>query len=162
MLIAHYTGNHNADGLMSRIGVALIRLGQKGPYGHVTHTEAIHALHKDGSVTMASASLLDGGVRAKRLTLNPAHWLVTDVPQWSTQRSIELLAATEGLPYDLRGAMATLLPGTSSPQKYFCNQWVGAPFLRASATFGPHHFCAICMSIGTDVTDRFFSLDKTL
>lgn len=157
MIIAHYTGDHSGDSWPARLGVALTRFGQKGPYGHVTHTEAIHAEHTDGTVTIASASLRDGGVRDKQVLLNPDHWFVTDVPQWGVQASIDLLAKTRGCPYDLWGAIATQLPGTQSSTAYFCNEWVGTPFLKAAGTFGPHQFAAICMSIGQDITTEFFN-----
>lgn len=157
MLIAHYLGDHSADGLLARLGVALTRLVQKGPYGDITHTEAIHGLHSDGSVTMASASLRDGGVRAKRLVLNPLHWLITDIPQWDVRLSMALLLDTEGWAYDTRGALATVLPGSQDGNAYFCNEWVGAPYLKASGTFGPHQFAAICLSIGHDITTEFFT-----
>jgi len=156
MLIAHYTGDHTGDGLLARTGVSLTRFGQKGPYGHITHTEAIHAEHLDGTVTIVSASLRDGGVRAKRTRLNPDHWIITDVPQWDVARSIELLQHTAGWPYDLRGALSTLLPGRPSDSAYFCNRWVSAPYLRAAGSFGPHHLAAICLSIGEDITTDFF------
>ena len=156
MLIAHYTGDHTGDGLLARIGVSLTRLGQKGPYGHITHTEAIHAEHSDGTVTIASSSLRDGGVRSKRTQLNPAHWIITDVPQWDVAQSALLLAHTEGWPYDLRGALSTMLPGRPSDKAYFCNRWVSAPYLRAAGSFGPHHLAAICLTVGQDVTDEFF------
>ena len=66
MLIAHFTGDHSSEGWQSRIGAALTKLGQKGPYSNITHTEAIHTENTDGSVIIASASLRDGGVRGKR------------------------------------------------------------------------------------------------
>lgn len=157
MLIAHYIGDHADDSLLERLGVMLTRLAQKGPHSDVTHTEAIHEIHADGSVTMASSSLRDGGVRSKTVRLNPLHWLITDVPQWDVQQSIDLLAATQGWPYDSRGAWALFLPGSQSSLAYFCNKWVATPYLRASGTFSPSQFCAICMSIGSDVTRQFFS-----
>lgn len=45
-----------------------------------------------------------------------------------------------------------------SPQqgRYFCNQWVSEPFLQAPATFGPHQFAAISLSLGSDLTKTFF------
>lgn len=156
MKIAHYTGDHAGDDWLARTGVALTRFGQKGPYGHITHTEAIHTENTDGSVIIASASLRDGGVRPKRTRLNPDHWIITDVAQWDVALSVLLLAHTNGWPYDLRGALATMLPGRVSDKAYFCSHWVGTPYLKASGTFGPHHFAAICLSIGQDVTTDFF------
>lgn len=157
MKIAHYTGDHTGDDWLARTGAALTRFGQKGPYGHVTHTEAIHAEHPDGTVTIASASLRDGGVRSKRARLNPLHWIITDVPQWDVAQSVLLLAHTEGWPYDLRGALATMLPGRPSDTAYFCNHWVAKPYLKAAGSFGPHHFAAICLSVGQDITTEFFN-----
>lgn len=161
MLVCHYTGDHTGDDWQARLGVWATRLGQKGQYGNITHTEAIHAEHSDGSVTIASASLRDGGVRAKQVTLNPDHWIITDVPQWDVAQSVLLLARTNGWPYDLWGALATVLPGSQSDAAFFCNRWVGTPYLRAAGTFGPHHFAAICLSIGKDITTDFFSSRKS-
>ena len=156
MKIAHYIGDHAGADWLIRAGVALIRLGQKGPYGHITHTEAIHTEHPDGAVTIASASLRDGGVRSKHALLNPAHWRITDVPQWDVALSVLMLSQTQGRPYDLRGALATVLPGRQSDTAFFCNKWVAAPYLKAAGSFGPHHFAAICLSIGQDITTNFF------
>ena len=157
MKTAHYIGSHAGDKLAVRAGAWLTRKVQKGPYGIVTHVEAIHAEHADGSVTIASASLRDGGVRSKRVLLNPAHWMIVDVPAWDVKRSVELLVRTEGMPYDWRGALATCLPGSPDTSRAFCNKWVGWPYLLASETFGPHHFAAICLSLGRDVTQQFFA-----
>lgn len=160
MLIALYIGNHRADGILARIGWAATRLFQKGPYGHITHCEAIHAEHADGTVTIASSSLRDGGVRSKRVRLDQAHWLVVDVPQWDVERSEDFLAETVGAKYDWRGAVATVFLGSQQTACWFCNEWVAAPFIRASGTFGPNHFAAICLSLGRDVTAEFFESRK--
>lgn len=156
MLVAHYTGDHEGDKWTARVGVWVTRLGQKGPYKRITHTEAIHQEFPDGSVLIASASLRDGGVRSKRVTLNPNHWIITDLPQWDAAQSVLLLENTRGWPYDLRGAIATVLPGRQSSTAFFCNRWVGTPYLQAAGSFGPHHFAAICLSVGMDVTTDFF------
>ena len=156
MKVALYIGDHAADPLPVRAGWWITRRVQKGPYAGVTHCEAIHAEHADGSVTIASASLRDGGVRAKRARLNPAHWQIVDVPFWDVVRSQDFFAETNGLPYDLRGAIATAFLGSEDRTRYFCNEWVGKPFLRASANFGPHQFAAVCLSLGRDVTNNFF------
>ena len=105
---------------------------------------------------IVSASMRDKGVRSKRIKLNPKHWLITDVPQWNVTASIDLLGLTNGASYDLRGEVATVLPGSPSSAAWFCSEWVAHPYLKAPATFGPHHLAAICMSVGEDVTDEFF------
>jgi len=156
MKIAFYTGDHASDTLSVRAGWWLTRLVQKGPYGGTTHCEAIHAEHDDGSVTIASASVRDGGVRDKRVRLDPQHWCVVDVPAWDTALSLALLARTRGAPYDWRGAIATAFLGSQDGRRWFCSEWVAAPFLKSSATFGPHQLQAICLSLGRDVTQTFF------
>lgn len=156
MKVALFIGDHAADDLLTRTGWWLTRLAQKGEFGRVTHTEAIHAEHADGSVTIASSSIRDGGVRAKRAMLDPGKWQIVRVPQWDVARSIELLAHTNGLPYDKRGALATVLPGRQQDMRWFCSEWVAAPFLKAPGTFGPHMLAAVALSLGSDVTDDFF------
>ena len=157
MLVAHYIGAHRGDSLHVRLGWAAVRAVQRGDFRRVTHVESILQEHDDGTVTIASSSLRDGGVRAKRVSLKPGHWLIADVPQWDVVRALALLDETEGWPYDLLGAMATVLPTRQAGRRYFCSEWVAAPFLRSPHTFGPAQLAAITMSIGRDVTHEFFS-----
>jgi len=156
MKVALYTSNHIADSLSVRAGWWITRKVQKGPFSSTTHIEAIHKEHSDGTVTIASSSLRDGGVRSKEILLNPLHWRIIDVPMWDVEKSIKLLSHTKGAKYDFRGAIATAFIGSPQAGRFFCNQWVGFPYLQASATFGPHHFHAICLSLGSDVTQDFF------
>ena len=156
MKCALYVGDHVADGWLTRLGWRLTRLFQKGRYGHVTHVEAIHTEHDDGTVTIASASVRDGGVRSKRVTLNHEHWWIVDVPLWDVAKSIALLAETNGLDYDWRGAIATVFLGSQDSDRWFCNEHVSHPFLKCSANFSPSQFAAIALSLGRDVTGEFF------
>ena len=155
MKVALFIGDHVADDWLTRAGWWITRKVQKDPYALVTHVEAIHAEHPDGTVTIASSSVRDGGVRAKQVLLNPAHWWIVDVPAWDVALSIAWLAKTNGQPYDWRGAIATAFLGSQDDARWFCNEWVGAPFLKASATFGPHQFAALALSLGRDVTADF-------
>ena len=149
MKVAFYIGNHAEDSWLTRLGWWLTRKLQKGSLSIVTHCEAIHAEHDDGTVTIASASLRDGGVRSKRCALVPDHWMVVDVPQWDTAASACWFAEHEGQGYDWRGAVATCLPGRGSPDRWFCNEAVGASVgLVNPETFGPHQFAAVAVSLG--------------
>lgn len=156
MKLAFYVGSHHADSLATRAGAAITRLVQKGPYGQFTHVEAIHSEHHDGTVTIASSSLRDGGVRSVRTILEPTNWRIVDVPCWDVTKSIALLETTRGAKYDLRGAIATAFLGSQESDRWFCNEWVGYPYLKASGNFGPHHLGAIALSFGSDVTSSFF------
>ena len=162
MLVAHYIGNHAKDTLAVRTGWAITRAVQRGTYKAVTHCEAIHAVNADGSVTIASASVRDGGVRTKHnVRLTPGNWLIVDVPSWDVQRSIDWFAFNNGTPYDWRGALATVLPGTQSDNGWFCNEAVGSSVgLKDPQIFGPAQFASICMSLGKDVTAQMLGGKK--
>ena len=162
MLVALFIGNHGADTLAVRLGWAFTRLVQRGKYKSVTHVEAIHKVHSDGSVTIASASIRDGGVRTKRnVNLTPGHWLIVDVPAWGVGKSAAWFSIYNGLPYDWRGAVATVLPGTQNDTEWFCNEAVGASVgLVDPQIFGPAQFATICMTMGHDVTDEFFKIKE--
>jgi hypothetical protein len=158
--IALYIGEHKKDSLFGRIGWALIRYTQTGAYKHVTHVEAIHEEYPDGTVSIASASLRDGGVRRKRVKLDSKNWLIVSVRRWDAEKSISFYENTKNCEYDWRGALATKLPALGQRQSaYFCNEHVGAPFLQDSETFAPQQFAAVCMSIGEDVTLEFFAVE---
>jgi hypothetical protein len=150
MLVAHYIGPAK-PGLAAWIGWHLTVLAQKSPFDLCTHTEAIHAVHEDGSVTIASASLADKGVRLKeRVKLNPEHWIITDVPQWDVSKSVTWFqqAIKDGLEYDKRGALATMLPGRQNSKKVFCTEAVLAPFMQAPHYYTPSLCLDLCLSIG--------------
>lgn len=148
MKIALYVGAHKADSLSTRLIWQMIRFVQKGPYDRVTHVEAIHEEHDDGTVTIASASLRDGGVRSKRVKLAHKSWFVVDVPQWDVRDSKVWFARHHGAAYDSRGALATVLPGSSQRDRWFCNEAVGASVgLLAPETFGPHQFAALAITL---------------
>lgn len=157
MLTAHYVGPAK-PGVLAYLGWWLIRLGQKAPYSACTHTEAIHEVHSDGSVTMASSSLMDKGVRRKTCKLNPAHWVIVDVPGWDVRDSVRYFedAIARGIKYDKRGALATMLPGKESASKVFCTESVLKPFHKAAHYFAPAQGLAICLSQGIDATEAFF------
>lgn len=158
MLTAHYHGPAR-EGLWAKAGRWLIRAGQKAPYSHITHTEAIHQVYADGTTLIASASLADGAVRVKRAVLRMEHWIIVDVPAWDVARSVEAFAqwTAAGAGYDIRGAAATMLPGKQSAHRLFCTEAVLAPFVPAAHYFTPAQGLAICLGHGRDVTAEFFS-----
>lgn len=151
-----YIGNHRKDAPLVRAGWWLTRKLQQGPYARVTHVEGILDEYADGSVLIGSASLRDGGVRDKVSRLNRAHWIIADVSQWDVRKSHEHMERTRGNKYDARGAVASVFLGSQDPDREFCNEHVGAPHLKASGTFSPSQFAAICLSLGQDVTAEFF------
>jgi hypothetical protein len=158
MLVSLYIGNHAADALYVRLGWALTRLVQKGDFDRVTHCESI--LGGDcNSAVIGSSSLRDGGVRTKHdVKMDPANWLIADVPMWDAMRAAQWFADHDGEEYDERGALATVLPGHHSSIRWFCNEAVGASAgLLTPETFTPSTFAAVCFTFGRDVTAEFFS-----
>lgn len=157
MRLALYIGDHSSDTWIVRLGWWATRLVQKGKYAQVTHVEAIHAEHDDGTVTIASASIRDGGVRIKRCVLDTDHWMIADVPSWDVAKSIQWFTEHLGEKYDARGAFASAMPiQWKTSNRWFCNESVSAPFLECPEIFGPSQFAAIAFTIGEDVTNRFF------
>lgn len=157
MKLAFYIGDHKDDAWTSWAGGAITRLVQKGPYSNIIHVEAIHEEHEDGTITIASSSLRDKGVRSTRVYLNPSNWMIVDVPSWDVGLSVALLENTRGVGYDIRGAIATAFLGAQDSNRWFCNEWVAHPYLFASGTFGPHQLMAIALSLGTLETAAFFA-----
>lgn len=147
MKIALYVGNHEGASLQVRLGAALTRLAQKGPWGHVTHVEAILAENADGTCTVASSVLTEGGVRIARRVLAAGDWVIVNVPQWDLARARAWFEAHQGEPYDWRGALATVLPGHDSTG-YFCCEAVGAAVdLETPEAFTTAQFAAIAVSL---------------
>ena len=162
MKVLAFIGQHNKDDITARLGWALVRLAQIGArFRRTTHVEAL--LHGPWyAATIASSSLRDGGVRVKRdVRLNPAHWMVVDVPAWDVNRAIDWFDIHAGAPYDWRGAVATVfwfLP--DSKRSWFCNEAIAAPHgLIDAHRQTPAEFIAHCMSLpgSRDVTTEFFS-----
>lgn len=159
MKIACFIGDHAKDDLLTRIGWAGTRLVQKGSFRRVTHVEAILEEHEDGSVTIGSASLRDGGVRVKTVKLNPDHWIIIDVPSWDVQQSQRWFADHAGQKYDWRGAFVTWLPATWDREKqWFCNESVADSVGVVDPDIqGPSQFASMALSFGRDVTKEFFN-----
>lgn len=167
MKVLAFTGRHTKDDLTARVGWALVRLAQAGArYKRTTHVESLLS-EPWYSATIASSSLRDGGVRVRHgVRLNPAHWMVIDIPIWDVDKAIDWYASHEGARYDWRGAVATIfwfLP--DSKTRWFCNEAVAAPFgLIDAHRQTPAAFIATLMSLpgSQDVTAEFFAEPEVL
>ena len=168
MKTIHYIGSHAGDPLRQRLEWALVRAFQQGEFKMVTHSEAIHEEHADGTVTIASASWRENKVRSKRTRLNPNNWIVIDMPMWDVNKSKQLLSIYMDCKYDLRGAIGTALPfvGASpkcpdiSEGRWICSEFVAAPYLYSAEIFSPSKFAAICATFGEVITEQFFNERK--
>lgn len=112
MRIALYKGR-------KRLFNRLVSWWMRGPY---SHCEAILS-ERDGISECASSSFLDGGVRIKRIRLNPDNWDIVETP-WSADRSREWFESHLGAKYDLFGLVFFVLPWRQSRRRYFCSEAV--------------------------------------
>lgn len=164
MIVLGYVGKHKGEGFRAWLGWALVRAGQLGyTWRAVTHTEIlIEGTPQDA--TIASSSLVDGGVRTKPgVRLNPANWIAVYVPD-SKLRSAAVSAkwfdVHKGRPYDWRGAPGSVLYGVGHRVgSWFCNEACGASMHQVDPhKMPPAGFIAWCLDHDGSrlVTDEFF------
>lgn len=162
MIVLGYIGKHKGQGLRAWLGWALIRAAQVGrKWRRVTHTEILLA-GDWRNATIGSSSLIDGGVRVKTTQLNPDHWVAIEVPA-GILRSTEVAQGWfdwhDGIPYDPRGAVGSVLYGFGHNREgWFCNEACGAAMNQTDPhKMPPAGFIAWCFDIGgVDVTKEFF------
>jgi len=75
-----------------------------------------------------SASAMDGGVRAKRIELDLAHWDLIPVPWADANRIEQLFRANQGRGYDWLGLLGSqFLPITiDNKRRMFCSEFCAA------------------------------------
>lgn len=118
------------------VGNALIRWWTRSIYSHCE-------LVIDG--ISYSSSLMDGGVRAKRIDHTPAHWDFVELPWADKLAVLTLYDQTKGEPYgwlDLLWRQVLNRPGDA--RGWFCSEWCAAalglpnPQLYSPATLGDY------------------------
>lgn len=113
-LIAGYKPHKLTD-----IGGYAICAWTRSPYSHV---EVVI----DG--LCYTSSLMDGGVRVKKIDLSGAHWDLLDASWINTDRVIEFYERTKGEPYgylDLISQHVLRLPWHQS-KGWLCSEWIAA------------------------------------
>lgn len=97
-----------------------IKFFTHGPYSHCE----IAIPNPDPSLvfTCYSASNRDGGVRKKVMQLPPERWDLIEV-NIDPYKVRDFFAKTQGLKYDLIGALGVVLRIRDSKTKYFCSEW---------------------------------------
>ena len=128
VVLALYKGNRSGKWysprvLQARLGDWLIRTFTRSPYSHCE----IAVDKGNGQYDCYSASLRDGGVRMKTMTLPADKW--DSIPINQLDAYIDVLnyfAQTRGKPYDLIGACGVVLGIKGSLKKWFCSEWCAA------------------------------------
>ena len=133
---------HKRTGLAG-IGPALIRWWTKSPYSHCE-------LVVDG--VAYSSSVQDGGVRAKRIEFNPAHWDFVDLPWADPDAVLHYFRMTDGEPYgwvDLLWRQVFNRPGDALGA--FCSEWCAAALgLTNPQQYSPGTLGEYCKSRRTE------------
>ena len=98
----------------------LIRLWTRSRY---SHCELVMP-----SGLWLSASAMDGGVRAKRIELNPEHWDLIPLPWADESRIWQVYGRHRGKGYDWLGLFGAQLlgAGIDNPRRMFCSEFCAA------------------------------------
>jgi len=118
LYLASYKGTRTGlNGVMNR----LIRWATKSAY---SHTEICMGHPFESEVGCLSSVKTEGGVRLKRMRLNPDKWDVVPVHGIDDGAVWHFLSAHAGSGYDLIGTVRTVLPfvGREHPTKWFCSE----------------------------------------
>jgi hypothetical protein len=174
MITLHYVGAHKGGTPTAAMGDWVIRWAQRGyslPARTVTHTEVFLGGTWDNA-TIASSSIIDddgdgrGGVRIKHgVRLNPAHWIVLDLPDTETRSAFvaaRWFKQHDGQPYDVLGAPGSVAGALLGHRLsgWFCSESVAC----AMGFKDPHMLCpaafyTLLIAMGArDVTSEFFGV----
>lgn len=140
MRIAFYKGTRS--GLQGLFNI-LVRWWTCGPY---SHCELIISEFPDGAVLCGSASQIDGGVRLKRMVLDPTRWDVLYLPRGEEERALEWFEQRLGHRYDYFGLIGFLArPIKGSGKRWFCSEAVAAAVGMVEPwRFCPNTLAALC------------------
>lgn len=124
----------------------LIRWWTRGPYSHVE----IVVGDPIGEVTILSSSPRDGGVRQRRITIDPDHWdlLMVDAEELS---ATALVLSQRGRGYDWLGIIFNfVLPlRWQSRRRWFCSEICGAALgLPEPHLFHPNSLFQLLRQLG--------------
>ena len=114
-----------------QIGNAAIRLWTRSPHSHCE-------LVVDGMAY--SSSVMDGGVRAKRIAFNPENWDFVALPDEFAPRILAHYQATRGADYGWRDLLLSqvLNTGRDEDGAAFCSEWCAAAVgLPNPTTYNP-------------------------
>lgn len=102
-----------------QIGNALVRWWKRSPYSHCEIVIGEQCF---------SSSVMDGGVRQKRIDLDPDKWDVFTVRGASPASVLAYFSATQGQPYSWAGLLWAQVFNRErdEPHAAFCSEWCAA------------------------------------
>lgn len=94
----------------------------RSPFSHVELV--LNTPDADGLDFLRSSSGRDGGVRDRRIAMNPDHWEIVRIEPWANADAWEIAGTQMGKPYDFRGIFLSQLLGASrhSRKGWFCSE----------------------------------------
>ena len=103
-----------------------IRLLTRSPYSHCEL--AIPDTARPGVYFCVSASVRDGGVRAKTMPLSADKWVLIPLPDSINEHGQldRLYRNTVSQPYDWFGAVGVVFKTRQRGDKWFCSEWCAA------------------------------------
>lgn len=138
MRAAFYKGTRpGLQGIYSR----LVRWVDRGPY---SHCELVFSDDMSGS-----ASWVDGGVRLKAISYEPARWDFIELPDHLEPRARQWFEDHKGEGYDLLGNLRFVAwMVRESAKDWFCNEAGGAALGHLEPwRLGPNGFASVLKSI---------------
>lgn len=122
----------------TRIGARAIQWWTRSIYSHCE-------LVVDG--VCYSSSIMDKGVRAKVIELEPAKWDVIDLPRANAQQIVRYFKGTDSNTYGWFSLVASQLFNRNQSDKtsQFCSEWCAAALgIPNPAMYSPGALAALC------------------
>lgn len=141
--IAFYKGHKQGNSLSALWARFCDLLTRKTTRGKYSHCEVVYQT-KAGDYHCFSASVRDGGVRYKRMSLDPNKWDLVQVDLDKNYLNY-FFNSIKGQRYDWLGAIGVVLKWRQSANKWFCSEFCAAALgFSQSWRFSPNDLYIIC------------------
>lgn len=142
MKVAFYKGiRPGYQGLFNR----LVRWWTNGPY---SHCEVVISLNANGESLCASSSFIDGGIRFKKIKLNPSHW---DFLEYPANEAVvyEWFFLRNKKKYDVLGLFGFVWRrGDGSKNRWHCSESVAEALgFKEAWRFDPNTLASVLHSV---------------
>lgn len=145
--LALYRGRRDGSGWRvwcARATDWLTRVLTRGQYSHCEIAMRLPETADGQEYECYSASIRDGGVRLKTMSLPADKWDLIPLPDSVGERLHGLWEETQGQGYDLPGAFGVVFGLPENRRRWFCSEWVGKALgLAESWRFSPNDLAAI-------------------
>lgn len=150
--LALYKGNKTGwhpTALMARLADLAVRKLTNGKFSHceiaVCHESYTDKYTQDIYYDCYSASIRDGGVRKKEISLEDGKWDLIRLDNVTEAKIKAYFEQTKGKPYDWFGALGIIFGIPHARRKFFCSEWCFNAITRGSDgwRFSPNDLAVI-------------------